>query len=337
MGSLYRSHLTPPLLLLVTGLCFGEPKKQFIDCHSESIATYVESPDKRNSISMLFVPAPGYMDAQGRASAQNKGVFHNWQNFAVQMGYTTIQFDKPGSGSSAGRLNQREEEALLCTYKAIPKINPVYSNKLVLVTYSGGLNYIRYALNAMKKARSATKFLAIVHIAGMGSSELRVDGANIPYLSLLGDTSMTTDDIKKSLLHKKIGGDSLSQIFIMDSVNVNLCPGSEEVCDLQKEVYQLVFSWINKHTQKHYTWVETMEMEENALTKPKYSSEKGKKKEGKINKGKYKRDKEKAKKRKQKEMKKKFEKIKGRDEKGSDGKGQSPEVPGDSLRGKGDK
>lgn len=301
------------LVLLAFNAVLGKPQKKDVDCYGENLTAYLEIPEKRNGIFILFVPAPGYMDAAGKTSQKGMGVFAHWQKEAVKLGYSTVQFDKLGTGVSSGRLNKREEESLLCTYTSLPKLTDVYSNKLILFTYGGGVEFIRYALGAMSAKRKNEKLIGIVQIAGMISTDFKIDTTIIPYLSLLGDTTMTTARIKKALLHKKIGGDTLSRFFIMDNVNVSLCLDQQDECRFKDAVYDVVFNWIQSRATAHYSWVEKIKIDKQSIEVRKIEKinlEKRTKKKtwGKINMGEYRKKKQQEKK--EEQEKKKQEEIK---------------------------
>ena len=67
-----------------------------------------------------------------------------------------------------------------------------------------------------------------------------------------------------------MANDSLSRLFIMDSVNISLCPDEQDECIYKQQVYDVVFTWIHQLAKKHYVWVEKpIEVKEKFVPKTK--------------------------------------------------------------------
>jgi len=253
-----RKATTVALYTLLIILCISSycrTMHQQVACFEERIAVYIEIPKSHNGMAVLFVPAPGYMDHSGKHGTKNaryspkQGVFREWKNKLNRRGYITIQFDKPGTGASSGRLMNQEELALLCVYTSLKTLETKL-NGIFLFTFAGGFDYFRYAYNAMKEVNPKTMPIGVVHLAGIIPWTTNLIHDQIPVLSLLGDTTALTGIVQKFKKETIMNADNFSKMILLPNTDVNLCdksfPKYGNKCVYPEDMYQKVFVWIDE-------------------------------------------------------------------------------------------
>jgi hypothetical protein len=241
------------LVLLSFGL--SRTVEDHIPCYGDRIFTRVAIPENKNGVTVIFVPAPGYMDNQGRfgeggeGAGPPQGVFEFFRERLNAAGYTTVQFDKPGVGSSSGRLAGEEELALLCAYALWDSLENSFSGQYFIFTYAGGGDYYRFAYNMMKNTTGGVTPRGIVQLAGLTNWHGFIKDDALHVLSVLGDTALLSPRIIKQRLENQIRRDSVSKVLIMEEADENLCSlsGEESLtrhCEYGETLVRAVLDWL---------------------------------------------------------------------------------------------
>jgi hypothetical protein len=178
-----------------------------------------------------------------------QGVFEFFREQLNAAGYTTVQFDKPGVGSSSGRLAGEEELALLCAYALWDSLENSFSGQYFIFTYAGGGDYYRFAYNVMKKSTGGVTPRGIVHLAGLTHWHGFIKDDPLPVLTVLGDTAFLSHRIIKQRLENQIRRDSVSKVLVLEKADQNLCSlsgkdGPNRHCEYGETMVRAVLRWL---------------------------------------------------------------------------------------------
>ncbi len=223
-------------------------------CYDSEIHITISTPYNKNNIGVFLVPTSKYMDGAGRFGSAHRnqvpeeGFFNHIRPFLLKKGFTTIQFDKPGTGKSSGVLTQEEELALLCAFSVWDSLENTFTANYMIFAYGEGGQYFRYALRALQASTQDARPLGMIQFSGLYNLHFLTQRNPIPILSLVGDTTQLSDPfyrVHSEIFSKK---DSLSKVIYFPDVNPFLCRyesvKNQGRCTYPAQMYGMITNWM---------------------------------------------------------------------------------------------
>ncbi len=198
------------------------------------------------------------MDGSGRHNSSNPPLFEYWKTEFLKEGFSTLQFDKPGTGKSSGRLDNFTEDIMYCLFTRLDSIVPNYSHKISFVSFESGYTYLKRIWDAFSKQDKSENVVSIISLNEPVTQVFNWRDQAIIHFQLL--TKAKTNNHK--LLENKWAFSDLdsnkNQIFYTETG----CILSKEECsNLKADLANFQERIIESH-KYHFTWVENMILEE---------------------------------------------------------------------------
>lgn len=259
----FESALKQWLVLVLLGLfqSLGIAQEQRLDipCFGEELSVYLEEAKNPQKAIVVFVPSEGYMDHRGffsDAVDTSFGLFENWRMFFSFMGYSTVTYDKLGTGSSTGRLASSDDASLFCVLANSSKLPLSHSRQIFLVSFGESFDVIASTLPTLGKISEDTKILGVIQMGGTYFFPPEFAGP-LPVYSLVGGSLEQEYQIKKFNLQQQIFNEPFSEIEVIPGRNLFLCSTGEkmgpESCRVPRKYQFSVQKWMDKLLE---TWAE---------------------------------------------------------------------------------